>query len=440
MATNTYVALDKVTVGTATSSVTLSSIASTYTDLILVIGGTLSADISAGIYFNGDTGSNYSTTRVYGNGTSAASSTSPNETKIGITTGTGNVLSTYILNIMNYANTTTYKTVIGRASQDSVSARVGLWRSTSAITSLTVAANGGNWAVGTTFSLYGIKAQVAPGTAKATGGTITYDNFGYVYHTFTSTANFVPSVPLSCDVLVIAGGGSGGTRHAGGGGAGGISFQSGKTISTSTTATVGGGGASVAASGTGVKGNAGSNSSFGAIISNGGGGGGQGTTTSTSNGGSGGGGGPDVGGTTNQGSTDGATGYGNNGGSGYTNNSSIYRGGGGGGAGAVGIAANSGSAGGGGAGLNTWSGWATATSTGVSGYYAGGGGGSSYFDGTSASGGAGGGGAGGANGGTNGTTNTGSGGGADGLNNGSPSGAGGSGIVIIRYSGVQEIK
>jgi hypothetical protein len=58
-------------------------------------------------------------------------------------------------------------------------------------------------------NLYGIKAQVTPGTAKATGGTITYDQSGNVIHTFTSSGTFTPSEALSCDYLVVAGTGVG---------------------------------------------------------------------------------------------------------------------------------------------------------------------------------------------------------------------------------------
>ena len=59
---------------------------------------------------------------------------------------------------MNYANTTTYKTVLTRASSngDIVMANVSTWRSTSAITSLVYA--GATFNSGTVFTLYGIKA------------------------------------------------------------------------------------------------------------------------------------------------------------------------------------------------------------------------------------------------------------------------------------------
>tara|TARA_B100000925_G_scaffold147852_1_gene110909 strand:- start:19077 stop:21356 length:2280 start_codon:yes stop_codon:yes gene_type:complete len=113
-----------------------------------------------------------------------------------------------------------------------------------------------------------------------------------------------------------------------------------------------------------------------------------------------------------------------------------YGGGGGGGAGANATDQH------GGDGVNTYSAWATATSTGDSGYYGGGGAGSKY-DGANAThnGGQGGGGDGTFSSGQtwvgqDGAANTGGGGGAGGGRAGDgAAGAGGSGIVIIRYAG-----
>jgi len=80
------------------------------------------------------------------------------------TTGTAD-FGTYIWNFNNYSNTTTKKTVLYRGNNTQVS---GGWNSsaivylvdlTAAITSLTIATmNGPNLAIGTTFTLYGIKA------------------------------------------------------------------------------------------------------------------------------------------------------------------------------------------------------------------------------------------------------------------------------------------
>ena len=164
----TYEPIATHTIATAVSSYTFSSIPSTYTDLVIVLnGGNTRADTSDSltIRFNGDTGSNYSNTNLEGNGSAASSSRNSSATTMRIadvaanSSGLGSVA---IINILNYSNTTTYKTALGRGNVANayVSARVGLWRSTSAITSVILLAQEGaaNWAVGTTFTLYGIKS------------------------------------------------------------------------------------------------------------------------------------------------------------------------------------------------------------------------------------------------------------------------------------------
>ena len=66
----------------------------------------------------------------------------------------------FIAQFMNYANTTTYKTVIGRANNAGYGAdtSVGVWRNTAAISTITLTALTANFASGSTFTLYGIKA------------------------------------------------------------------------------------------------------------------------------------------------------------------------------------------------------------------------------------------------------------------------------------------
>lgn len=164
--TNTYIALDKVTVsGTSTTSVTLSSIPATYTDLVLVINAKNDTTTNTEIRFNGDTGNNYSNTILSGNGTSATSARESNNNAISIDNvaymTTGDFAYSNIIQIMNYANTTTYKTLLTRANSaaNGVDAIVGLWRNTAAITSLTILTTTGTrvFAAGSTFSLYAIK-------------------------------------------------------------------------------------------------------------------------------------------------------------------------------------------------------------------------------------------------------------------------------------------
>jgi hypothetical protein len=62
---------------------------------------------------------------------------------------------------MNYSNSTTHKTVFARSGSayTGTNANVGLWRNTAAVTSATVAnSSAANFDIGSTFSLYGIKA------------------------------------------------------------------------------------------------------------------------------------------------------------------------------------------------------------------------------------------------------------------------------------------
>ena len=442
MATNTYVALDKVTVGTATSSITFSSIPSTYTDLFVVcsILPSSTSFYTPSLQFNGDTSSNYSGTWVYGQGSSAASSRNSSQTQMALDNYAATPAVGYpmIVNfsVMNYSNTTTNKTVISRgndvfASAGETSATVGLWRSTSAITSLTVKGNGANFASGSTFSLYGIAAIGGDTTPKATGGVVTSDAT-YYYHTFTGSNTFTPNQTLSCDILTIAGGGAGGR---GGGGAGGLVYLASQSIPASgQTIIIGAGGAAPGSDLAGLS-NAGSNSQFAALTAAVGGGAGAGYNVNGGNGGSGGGGGTGSGVTRNGGTA--TSGQGNAGGS--APSTSGFGSGGGGGASAAGGNGTSLLGGSGGAGSNTYSSWATTTSTGVSGYYAGGGGGNSNSSGSSASGGAGGGGTGIKDGNSTGPTagaiSTGSGGGGASYYTGGNGGAaGGSGIVIVRYA------
>jgi hypothetical protein len=71
---------------------------------------------------------------------------------------TANTIS--IWQVMNYSNSTTYKTALakGGGADYGTEAYVGLWRNTSAITSITVLSSSGNMATGSTITLYGIKA------------------------------------------------------------------------------------------------------------------------------------------------------------------------------------------------------------------------------------------------------------------------------------------
>ena len=155
----TYEPIATTTLSTAATSVTFSGISGSFTDLVLVAVAKFSANPSyAGIIFNSDSGTNYSSTFVRGNGSTASSGRNTSAGQISSASYSANyIVDTF--NIQNYSNTTTYKTAIYRTSQDNdVLARVGLWRSTAAITSITYQIDTGNIQSGSTFTLYGIKA------------------------------------------------------------------------------------------------------------------------------------------------------------------------------------------------------------------------------------------------------------------------------------------
>ena len=157
---NTYEAIATNTLGSTTSSVTFSSIPSTYTDLVIVVAGSLTTGVdNVCMRFNSDSGSNYSTTYILGNGSTATSARNSNLTNTGRCV-MGTASSMVLYSLQNYSNTTTYKTVLGRGGETGygVDARVSLWRNTAAITSIVLTAVSSTLTAGSTFTLYGIKA------------------------------------------------------------------------------------------------------------------------------------------------------------------------------------------------------------------------------------------------------------------------------------------
>jgi hypothetical protein len=162
---NTYTPIQSITTSGSVTSVTFSSIPSTYTDLVLIGNTKFSGNRTfLNMRVNGDTATNYSYTGVWGNGTTAGSdlTSSYNYGEMGVIS---DQWQTNTLHLLNYANTTTYKIWLARgnslgstASQD-LNAYVNLWRSTAAINSIYLApANGLSITDGTMFTLYGILA------------------------------------------------------------------------------------------------------------------------------------------------------------------------------------------------------------------------------------------------------------------------------------------
>jgi len=177
-AQSTYTPIQTVTAtNTNSSDYVFTNIPSTYTDLMVVVytRGVASYNPQQFAMYLGDSTSLWQSTQygyntIYGDGSSVGATRTNNASGYfqygGIPGGTSstNAFSTHIFHIMNYANTSVFKTIISRSAKDlngsgTTAMQVCVARSTTAVTRVGVATYGdGNLAVGTTFTLYGIGA------------------------------------------------------------------------------------------------------------------------------------------------------------------------------------------------------------------------------------------------------------------------------------------
>lgn len=158
----TYDCIATTTLSSNNTQVDFNSINGTYTDLVLVFEGSITGGgTSARFRVNSDSSALYSNTRMWGDGSSAVSARDSGY-NIGILGFfDNNTRGMFRADFMNYSNTTTNKTVLIRNdSQNYTFAWVNLWRSTAAISSISVFCDGPSilFTSGSIFTLYGIKA------------------------------------------------------------------------------------------------------------------------------------------------------------------------------------------------------------------------------------------------------------------------------------------
>jgi len=163
----TYEKIQTTTLPSATSTISFTGISGSYTDIVLVFGykSNTTNQPTLRLTFNG-TSTGFSGTQLTGNGSTDASYRNSNAAFISIarivgTPTTVGGMATIIMNFQNYSNTTTYKTVLARASaaESGVEADVGLWANTAAITQIDITtATSNDFASGSVVTLYGIKA------------------------------------------------------------------------------------------------------------------------------------------------------------------------------------------------------------------------------------------------------------------------------------------
>lgn len=166
-----YDALATITLSDATSSITFSNIPTGYQHLqIRWISRQSTGDLNQTFArFNGDTGSNYSYHTLTGNGTSAGTAGSAGGPidfmTVGIKAGSNQasgIFGVSITDVLNYANTNTYKTIRTFSGVDAngsgyIWVSSGNWRNTSAVTSITFTTEVGNFETYSQFALYGMK-------------------------------------------------------------------------------------------------------------------------------------------------------------------------------------------------------------------------------------------------------------------------------------------
>ena len=161
MPTSTYIALANITLGTASSSITFSSIPATYRDLVMVINGSVATATSFNFRFNGDSGTNYFVVNVQGFSPPTSGSSTDNKM---VPWAPNNLVANqpFLLtsNFMDYSATDKHKTALhrigGQAGGETwVAMTAGRWANTGAITSIVIE-SGANFNAGATLALYGI--------------------------------------------------------------------------------------------------------------------------------------------------------------------------------------------------------------------------------------------------------------------------------------------
>lgn len=155
---STYIALATVTLDSPSNSVTFSSIPPGYRDYIVVAVRSLtSGSNSEKFYLNGDTtNNNYSRVAMFGNGSNPIGYSGLNSSTVSLYTTP--VQTTY--HLMDGSVTDKHKTFMYRADSAANYTLAGVhrWTSSDAVISIRLEAENNTYAIGSTFSLFGIEA------------------------------------------------------------------------------------------------------------------------------------------------------------------------------------------------------------------------------------------------------------------------------------------
>jgi hypothetical protein len=161
-----YIPLANVTLSSSAATVTFSSISQSYRDLVLISqASSVTGTVAVLITINNDNSSNaYSNIEMSGNGTAVATTAGDSYFYAYAALSIPNMPSTSswlgISNFMDYSATDKHKTILTRSNVAGIGVNLltSRYKSTSAVTSIKLAANGTSFAAGSTFALYGVSA------------------------------------------------------------------------------------------------------------------------------------------------------------------------------------------------------------------------------------------------------------------------------------------
>jgi hypothetical protein len=165
--------IQRTTLASNTATVTFSSIPSIYKSLQLrYLGRSTTTGTGVGdnlfINLNSDTGANYTYHQLLGDGATASATGATAQTRLNVQNAlprnsvTSSVFGVGIFDLQDYASTTKNKTsrmLYGtdvNGTEGKVYLSSGLWLSTSAVTSITLAPQSNSFLAGSTFALYGM--------------------------------------------------------------------------------------------------------------------------------------------------------------------------------------------------------------------------------------------------------------------------------------------
>ena len=167
LVTSSYESIQTVTVGSGgSSSITFSSIPSTYKHLQIrfIAAGTGSPSVYG--QFNSDSSAIYTRHRLQGNGSTASADGVISQNQMSLFGSAGLPTSTtfgaVIMDVLDYENTNKFKTVrtlqgLDKNGSGNIELTSYLWRSTAAINAISFVPTSGNFSEYSSFALYGIK-------------------------------------------------------------------------------------------------------------------------------------------------------------------------------------------------------------------------------------------------------------------------------------------